>query len=55
MDGPKEGGDAGREGSNGERGDGSQNEKREEGRGRWARVVVGPLEGGGSHITAEQH
>lgn len=29
MDGPKEGGDAGREGSNGEKGDGSQNEKRE--------------------------
>lgn len=52
MDGPKEGGDAGREGSNGEKGDGSQNEKRE-GEGRWARVVVGPLEDGGSHITAE--
>lgn len=54
MDGPKEGGDAGREGSNGEKGDGSQNEKRERG-GRWARVIVGSLEGGGSHITAEQH
>lgn len=40
VDGPKEGGDGGREGSNGKRGTG---------------VGGGQLEGGGSHITAEQH
>lgn len=50
MDGLKEGGDGGREGSNGR---GGRRLKRG-GRGG-ARVVVGPLEGGGSHITAEQH
>lgn len=49
MDGPKEGGNGGREGLNGRGGTGA-----EEGRGG-ARVVVGPLEGGESHITAEQH
>lgn len=50
MDGPKEGGDDGRGGSNG-RGE----RELKGGGGGEARVVVGPLEGGESHITAEQH
>lgn len=41
MDGPKEGGDAGREGSNGVKGDGSQNEKREGGVGAGGSRSVG--------------
>lgn len=49
MDSPKEGGDGGREGSNG-RGEAGVETGVER-----PRVVVGPLEGGESHITAEQH
>lgn len=51
MDGPKEGGDAGREGSNGEKGDGSQNEKRERGGGGGVVGAGGSRSVGGWRVT----